>query len=171
MADRGDTHYHVPTLNRWFLFSSVFFTLTMVWTVLDDASAEWKDHQREFRSIELRQARESFERLEGEGLVDLQEELQAKVDEAQAALDRDSDRISQLETAVYETKEEHYNREQVFKAHTAQLKWDVYQLEEERAALGPAGPSRPGARAETRAGEHQKRRLGHRGAPVGGRQG
>ena len=31
----------------------MFFTLTMVWTVLDDASAEWKDYQREFRSIEL----------------------------------------------------------------------------------------------------------------------
>ena len=50
---------HIPTLNRWFLFASAFFTLTMVWTVLDDASAEWKDYQREFRAMELEKAEEA----------------------------------------------------------------------------------------------------------------
>ena len=59
MADRGDTLYHIPTLNRWFLFASAFFTLTMVWTVLDDSSAEWKDYQREFRAMELEKAEEA----------------------------------------------------------------------------------------------------------------
>ena len=35
MADRGDTHYFVPTLNKWFLLSSVFLLGTVVWTVID----------------------------------------------------------------------------------------------------------------------------------------
>ena len=49
MADRGDTHFHVPTLNKWFLLSSVFLLGTVVWTVIDDWAAEWKVYQREFR--------------------------------------------------------------------------------------------------------------------------
>ena len=53
MADRGDTHYHVPSLNFWFLISSAAFLLTMVWTVVDDWNAEWKRYQREFRRIDL----------------------------------------------------------------------------------------------------------------------
>ena len=56
MADRGDTHYHVPTLNLWFLVSSALFLLTMVWTVIDDWNAEWKGYQRGFRELELGQA-------------------------------------------------------------------------------------------------------------------
>ena len=30
MADRGDTLYKLPSLNRWFLFSSVFFSHPLV---------------------------------------------------------------------------------------------------------------------------------------------
>ena len=45
MADRGDTHYHVPSLNNWFLVSSFFLLATVVWTVIDDWNAEWKTYQ------------------------------------------------------------------------------------------------------------------------------
>ena len=29
MADRGDTHYHVPTLNLWFLVSSLLLLISL----------------------------------------------------------------------------------------------------------------------------------------------
>ena len=52
----SDTHYHVPTLNLWFLVSSALFLLTMVWTVIDDWNAEWKTYQRGFRELELQKS-------------------------------------------------------------------------------------------------------------------
>jgi hypothetical protein len=52
MADRGDTHYKVSNLNRWFLISSVLLLVSSIWMVWDDWAAEWKPYQREFRSIE-----------------------------------------------------------------------------------------------------------------------
>ena len=42
MADRGDTHYTVSNLNKWFLFSSVFMLIATVWMVIDDYEAPWK---------------------------------------------------------------------------------------------------------------------------------
>ena len=56
MADRGDTHYHVPTLNLWFLVSSLLLLISVVWMMLDDWNAPWKVYQREFRAIELGRA-------------------------------------------------------------------------------------------------------------------
>ena len=82
MADRGDTHYHVPTLNLWFLGSSAFFLLTMVWTVIDDWDAEWKNHQRDFRNLELQIARAEEANLEAQGAMKTEEELQAAAAEA-----------------------------------------------------------------------------------------
>lgn len=60
MADRGDTHYHVPTLNNWFLISSLLLLVTIVWMVIDDWNAPWKAYQREFRAIELERANEKL---------------------------------------------------------------------------------------------------------------
>ena len=45
MADRGDTHYHVPTLNNWFLISSLLL-VSIAWMVIDDWNAPWKNYQR-----------------------------------------------------------------------------------------------------------------------------
>ena len=56
MADRGDTHYHVPTLNLWFLVSSMLLLISVLWMVIDDWNAPWKAYQREFRAIDLERA-------------------------------------------------------------------------------------------------------------------
>ena len=111
MADRGDTLYHIPTLNRWFLFASAFFTLTMVWTVLDDSSAEWKDYQREFRAMELEKAEEARAALAAEGLVEQRDSLAEAVAAAEAALTAEGSRLDELETAVYNAKDAFRNDE------------------------------------------------------------
>ena len=57
MADRGDTHYFGPTLHKWFFFSSGLLLLSVVWMVIDDWNAPWKNFQREFRDIDAQLAR------------------------------------------------------------------------------------------------------------------
>ena len=51
MADRGDTHYRIPGLNKWFAFSSVALLIASVLRVLNDFNRPWKKYQREFREM------------------------------------------------------------------------------------------------------------------------
>ena len=44
MADRGDTHYLTQTLNKWFLFSSLFFLAVTVWMMIDDWDGDGHSH-------------------------------------------------------------------------------------------------------------------------------
>ena len=53
MADRGDTHYRVPSLNRWFAVSSILLLGSSIWMVIEDFQRPWKKYQREFRQIEV----------------------------------------------------------------------------------------------------------------------
>ena len=138
MADRGDTLYHIPTLNRWFLFASAFFTLTMVWTVLDDSSAEWKDYQREFRAMELEKAEEARAALAAEGLVEQRDSLAEAVAAAEAALTAEGSRLDELETAVYNAKDAFRNDETAYKSVVAELKWQIFNFEREASVKAPA---------------------------------
>ena len=47
MADRGDTHYHVRSLNRWFAGSSLLLLVSAFWMVIDDWARPWKTYQRD----------------------------------------------------------------------------------------------------------------------------
>ena len=138
MADRGDTLYHIPTLNRWFLFASAFFTLTMVWTGLDDSSAEWKDYQREFRAMELEKAEEARAALAAEGLVEERDSLAEAVASAEAALTAEGSRLEELETAVYNAKDAFRNDETAYKSVVAELKWQIFNFEREASVKAPA---------------------------------
>ena len=100
MADRGDTHYHVPHLNLWFLVSSVFFLLTMVWTVIDDWNAEWKGYQRDFRRLELVKAEEAREELVRQGAETQRKELQAAVTRAQETIDASEKELAEALDAI-----------------------------------------------------------------------
>jgi cytochrome c2/plastocyanin len=138
MADRGDTLYHLPSMNRWFLFSSAFFLFTMVWTVLDDASPEWKNYQREFRNIELEQAEAALEELSEEGLIDQEAALQTAVDGAQVALDAQGDRIGELEAEHYAASESHRELETEFKSGSANVKWMIFNYERDAVLKTPS---------------------------------
>ena len=61
MADRGDTHYKVSTLNMWFLLSSGFLLVATAWMVIDDWNAPWKKYQAEFRKIDEVRTRDRIE--------------------------------------------------------------------------------------------------------------
>ncbi|MFT7676341.1 MAG: cytochrome c2/plastocyanin [Planctomycetota bacterium] len=130
MADRGDTHYHVPNMNRWFLFSSVFFAFTMLWTVIDDWNAEWKTYQRGFRALELDMAQAALNDLEDAGALETESDLVAKVEEARASLDQKQAELDDLESKAYAAKEAMLKRDVDYKKSSEDLKWKVFNLEQ-----------------------------------------
>lgn len=131
MADRGDTHYHVPTLNLWFLGSSAFFLFTMIWTVVDDWDAEWKNYQREFRDLELEMAQAELLAQEQAGALATEEELQAAVEAAQATLDSKSDELAEAEEAVFVLSEERYTANEAFKKAKSVQGWEAWVTEKD----------------------------------------
>jgi len=126
MADRGDTHYHVPSLNNWFLFSSFFLLVTVIWTVIDDWNAEWKGYQREFREIELQHAQSALADLEARGDLETEARLQELVDQATAQLEGQQAELDEAILEEYRLKEVRYAIEERYKTAKSQFGWDKY---------------------------------------------
>ncbi len=131
MADRGDTHYFTPSLNRWFLVSSVFLLGTVVWTVIDDWAAEWKTYQRDFRQLELVKAEEALEDLELRGAMQSEAQLTAAVEAARQRMSEREVELSQAKTEAYERKEALAAINDQLKSAKSKLGWDKYIGEEE----------------------------------------
>ena len=51
---RGDRLYQVQTLHKWFAISSLLLLLFTIGTVMQDYSREWKQYQRQFNEISVR---------------------------------------------------------------------------------------------------------------------
>ena len=51
---RGDRLYQVQTLHKWFAISSLALLVFTIGTVLKDYSREWKQYQRQFNEISVR---------------------------------------------------------------------------------------------------------------------
>ncbi|MFT5052133.1 MAG: cytochrome c2 [Chlamydiales bacterium] len=126
MADRGDTHYHVPSLNNWFLFSSLFLLATVFWTVIDDWNAEWKTYQRDFRELELEHSQAALAELEARGDLVSEARLQGLVDEATAQLEGKRTELDEAAEEAYRLKEERYAIEERFKTAKSQFGWGKY---------------------------------------------
>jgi len=135
MADRGDTHYRTSALNKWFLFSSAFLLVSLVWLMLSDWTRSWKEHQREFREIRLEQARAQAEELEQQ-VADERQANRARLDAAeeelaarQADLDEVSEELRLAEGELWRLAEE-------AKKAKADYNWVRYVVEEERIHEG-----------------------------------
>src|SRR5262245_51553724 len=123
MADRGDTHYFTPTLNKWFLFSSLLFLVATVWMMVSDWNRPWKNYQREFRAKDLEKTRATLEALETPEARQGEAALEAAVAKAQADI---ATRKSELETAQAEEfskKSELYVKDQDAKFAKADYDW------------------------------------------------
>ena len=131
MADRGDTHYKIPTLNQWFFWSSLFLLVSVVWTVIDDWNAEWKTYQRSYRELLLEKAEAARAELESEGVVAEAESLTAAVDAANAALSAQRQDLAAAKTTAYEAKEEQLRVEQLYKGRKGADAWDRLLREED----------------------------------------
>ena len=136
MADRGDTHYSVPALNKWFLVSSVALFASLVWMVIDDWNRPWKHYQREFEQIELKKVRQEEELLTQAGAIEAEARLKEQVAAAETSL---TSRESELAAAKEELRLANgdlWNSVEATKKKISAFNWDRYIIEEERRKLG-----------------------------------
>lgn len=132
MADRGDTHYHVPNLNAWFVLSSLFLLVVAVWMVLDDYSADWKDYQREFRAIELERTEAELASAEAEAVRREEALLAEGVEAAEAALSAKQEELETLEGELKELRGNVFTATEAAKEAKQQYNWERYLTEEHR---------------------------------------
>jgi cbb3-type cytochrome oxidase cytochrome c subunit len=175
MADRGDTHYKIATLNRWFLLSSVLLLASCVWMVLDDWSRPWKRYQRDFRELELARAENDQAELAGAGALQTEEQLLAQVAQAEQDLAARSSEVAQAQESLRLVKGDLWNATEAAKKVKSQFNWDRYIIEERRTkADDPSLEAELLAQSERRMNEaislqqEQQARLGEAQAKLAG---
>ena len=72
MADRSENFqerlYDISNLNIWFAISSLIFLAVLIWSFVDDYTNDWKDYQREFRTLQVEKTKEeSYRYIWGHG--------------------------------------------------------------------------------------------------------
>ena len=132
MADRGDTHYFVPRLNVWFLWSSALLLLSIVWMMWDDYNAPWKAYQREFREIEIERAQAALDSPASRAAMEEETRLEAELERAQAALVARADEIQRLERDLIAARGEQFAITEAAKKVKQEYNWDRYLAEEHR---------------------------------------
>jgi len=136
MADRGDTHYRVSALNKWFLFSSIALLVATLWMMIDDWNAPWKPYQRQARAIEVQKTQEAIAALEEAGLFAREDELRAVVAAAEQALGAHHDELAAAEAELPDAVAFQFVREGEAKKAKAEFDWVRYNVEGQRARLG-----------------------------------
>jgi len=139
MADRGDTHYRVGSLNRWFAGSSLFLLAATLWMVIDDWYRPWKGYQREFKAIEVTRAKAQLDSPEAKAVLAEEARLRGELEKAEQQLAR---RKGEFDAAAVELRNLQGSR---FKATEAEKKfkqvnnWERFLTEEERLHSGDQG--------------------------------
>ena len=136
MADRGDTHYHTPTLNKWFLVSSFLFLLVTVWMMVADGNRPWKRYQREFRAADTRKVESLIESLETPEARAGESALKAAVAKAQTDLSARHVDLDKAQADEFALKAELYVKDQEAKFAKADYDWTRYLVEEHRREIG-----------------------------------
>ena len=136
MADRGDTHYHVPTLNNWFLISSLLLLVTVVWMVIDDWNAPWKAYQREFRAIELERANETLAQPEFVAAAESEATLAEELELAEQSVQGRSEEIDTEKEVLRLLKGEQFVDTDKAKASKMFYDWERFVLDHDIAKYG-----------------------------------
>ena len=136
MADRGDTHYSTPTLNLWFLVSSLALLLVSVWMMIADWNRPWKQYQREFKRLDHAKTQAALAAAEDEAARKNESELRAGVERANADVARRQGDLDAIETEIAALKAQLYVEEQKAKHAKADFDWTRYLVEEHRIETG-----------------------------------
>jgi len=132
MADRGDTHYSVPTLNKWFFISSALLLVATFWMVIDDWNSPWKTYQAEFRHIETVRTEEAIasEAMQAQALSAA--EVEGRLAEAEAALASRNAEVAETEEGLRQAKGELFTTSESTKKAKQDLAWERFLIEEHR---------------------------------------
>lgn len=134
MADRGDTHYSVSRLNRWFMASSVLLLIASVWMVIDDWNAPWKKYQGEFRQIEVNRAEARLQEADMQAALAEEAQLQEVLEQRLAASTDYETRIATLEEELATLKGQRFTASELAKKAKQDFNWQRFLIEEHRAA-------------------------------------
>lgn len=136
MADRGDTHYHVPALNRWFAFSSLLLLVAAVWMVLDDWARPWKSYQREFRAMEIERARSELDTPEAKAILAEEERLAGELAGARQAFEARKTELDDAQKALRDLQGIAFVATEAEKKTKQNYNWERFVAEEERIHHG-----------------------------------
>ncbi|MEX1025146.1 MAG: c-type cytochrome [Planctomycetota bacterium] len=132
MADRGDTHYHVPNLNKWFACSSLLLFIAAFWMVIDDWQRPWKRHQREFAQIELERAEAELSTPEAQAALALEAERKEQLRLAEARLESRQTELEQATEEFRQARHEAFVATEAAKMAKQIYNWERWGTEEER---------------------------------------
>ena len=138
MFKNDERYWDINLLNKWFAISSIVFLITMVWTFIDDNDDEFKDYQREFRTLQIEKAEEKLveEKSSIEGEVKDYDELLAKAEEEYKQKSEEIEKINEtlggLRAIAYKTNLR-YSEEKAL--------LDVLKFELESANIDGSGKS------------------------------
>ncbi len=130
MADRGDTHYHVPKLNLWFALSSVILLASSVWMVIDDWSRSWKDYQRAFFKLEVDRSHAALETPDSQTALKTEAELEAELEKAKADLQQRHADVAAQEEELLQLKGRQFKATEAEKSAKQEYNWARFQFEE-----------------------------------------
>lgn len=133
MADRGDTHYHVPHLNRWFSFAAILLLVSSFWMVIDDWNSPWKSYQREFRALDLERVEAELATEEAQAAMRDEMRLAEKLDQAESQLEGKRSELDELEEQLRLLKGERFTAIEKAKKAKQEYNWERYLIEEHRA--------------------------------------
>lgn len=136
MADRGDTHYHVPHLNAWFAISSILLLISAVWMVIDDWNRPWKAYQREFRALEIERGEAELAAAEAQAALAEAERLEGVLAERREDLDRRRDEIVAAEEELRQLEGKQFTTTEAAKKAKQVYNFEKWEIEEYRIHHG-----------------------------------
>jgi cytochrome c2 len=136
MADRGDTHYHVRSLNLWFAGSSLLLLVSAFWMVIDDWARPWKTYQREFRAMEVERAEAQLATPEAQAVQEEEQRILAEVAEAREALAARHAEVDEAEQELRNLKGSLFKATEAEKVAKQNNNWERFVTEEVRLHEG-----------------------------------
>jgi len=55
-----ERYWNINLLNKWFAISSIIFMLSMIWMFIDDNDDDFKNYQRAFRKMEIKNLNRNY---------------------------------------------------------------------------------------------------------------
>jgi len=129
MADRGDTHYRVRTLNRWFAWSSLALLVATFWMVIDDWSRPWKTYQKGFRALEVERARAELESPQARAALEEEARLSQELADAQGRFASSHSELEAAEKTLTELEHQGFIATEGEKKLKQQYNWERFVTE------------------------------------------
>ena len=130
MADRGDTHYHVPNLNLWFAFSSIALLISAVWMVLFDFQRPWKEYQRDFREIEIQRGRDALSTPEAEAVFADEARIAEQIESSRTQLTAKGGALETAEQELFVLNDLRVKADAAARVAKQEASWERFLTEE-----------------------------------------